>query len=589
MALSPELAKFQDFETHASAFWTVNARDAAAPIPFVYNPPQLIMEYEARKMRAAGKLIRIKVIKLRQGGISTYVTGRAQHFASSGFGRHAISIADKLSLPRHWLDRAKIWHNQTPALLRPHMAKSNASEMVFDKLGSLYQILSQLGQTPGMGDTILFAHLSELSDWRDPTKITDDLYPCVPKDNPLSEIWLEGTGWMVGTWWYDQVMLSLEGGDDFQLVFLPWFIMPNYSKPPIGVVIDFTEKDYTAEERHACHLARAWARQHPEHAWLARFNGLTIGHIAWRRWTIRNEFSGDVVRFASKYPSTVEDAFMSVGSLSIPIEIIKHHMETVEAPLRYVTFRRDPDGKVIADDCEMLDNRAWSIYEEPTQYCEYAVGGDPAEGSLSDTGDERSDRDRSGGAVINRRSLAFVADFCVQQIASDEFGEQMKMAAEWFNMAYIGAEFNNNGQATIGPCKFYPNMLMRTGQDDDIDTRDIRKLWWKNTASTRKEMIATWIIGCRKGIDDWRSSITIYSDRLVREEKTFVKNPVGKDEHRRGCHDDLLFAYMIAYWTHLNCPHKRYSAFKEKKIPNRRRQRPGHAYAGGLDNFEDMN
>ena len=251
MATPLSLAGFRDFETHAGACWTVNARDKFKPIPFIFNPPQRIMEYEARKMRLAGKLIRIKVIKLRQGGISTYCTGRAQHFAGGGYGRHSISIADKLSLPRHWLDRAKVWHNQTPHILRPHISKSNASEMVFDKLGSLYQILSQLGQTPGMGDTIGFAHLSELSDWRDPTKITDDLYPCVPKDNPLTEIWLEGTGWMVGTWWHEQVMLSLEGGDDFKLVFLPWFIMPNYSKPPIGVEIDFTEAEYTDEEQLA--------------------------------------------------------------------------------------------------------------------------------------------------------------------------------------------------------------------------------------------------------------------------------------------------------------------------------------------------
>ena len=585
---NPDIGKFQDFETHARSFWTVQPRDKSARIPFVLNPPQRIVEYECRKLQNAGKLVRVKVLKGRQEGISTYWTARMQHFSSSNKGRFAISVADKLSLPATWLDRAKKWHEETPHVLRPKLAKSNALEMDFRDMGSKYMIGSQLGQTPGMGLTLQGAHLSELSDWRDPKKITDDLFPSIPKDNPDSIVALEGTGWMVGTWWCEQCMMSLEGDDEFVLIFLPWFIMPNYAKPPVGVLIDFTESEYTDEERHTVELARVWSEQHPDHAYLAGFKGLTIGHIAWRRWTIRNEFSGDVVRFSSKYPCTVDEAFMSAGSLSIPLEIILHHSETVRVPLRYVTLRRGTDGKVIADDCDPLDRLAWTIYEEPKEYCEYAVGGDPAEGVLSDRLDERSDRDRSGGAVFDRRQLAFVADFCTQQIAPDLFGEQMKMMGEWYNMAYLGGEFNNNGQATIMPCKHYPNMLMRTGQADDPDDRDINRLWWKNTQATRKEMIATWIAGCRKR-DDWGDSICVYSDRLVREEKTFVKNPAGKDEHRVGCHDDLLFAYMIAYWTHLNTPHLRVGAMSNLQVtPNRRVKYPPYAYAGGIDDCRDV-
>jgi len=587
MIATPDIAKFQDFETHARSFWTVQARDKSVPVPFVLNAPQRIIEYECRRIRELGKLVRVKILKMRQGGISTYCTAKVQHFCSSGRGRLGFSIADKLDLPKTWLDRAKVWHAQTPEILRPHAKKSNAIEMLFDGLGSNYRIGSQLGQTVGMGFTPQNLHCSELSDWSNPNKITDDLYPGVPKDNPDSMIMLEGTGWMVGTWWCDQCMMSLEGEDDFLLIFLPWFIMPNYSKPPIGVEIDFTESDYTEEERHVVELARVWAEQNPAHAYLAGFKGLTIGHIAWRRWTIRNEFSGDVVRFASKYPAIVDEAFMSAGSLSIPLEIILRHQETVSVPLRYVTLRRSLDGTVIDDDCGENDRLAWTIYEEPLEYDEYAIGGDPAEGSLSDRQDERSDRDRSGGAVLNRRTLSFAADFCTQQIAPDLFGEQLKMMGERYNMAYLGAEFNNNGQATIMPCKHYPKMLMRSGQADDPDDRDINRLWWKNNVSTRKEMIATWIAGCRRNSEGWNDSIQVYSDRLVREEKTFVKTPAGKDEHRKGCFDDLLFAHMIAYWTHLNTPHVRRSAMLDVPVTKRRGKRlPGYAYAGGLDDHK---
>ena len=589
------LSDIQNFELFIKSHWTVQARDKTFPIAYALNAPQRIVEYERQKLVESRRLVRMKLLKMRQGGLSTYCTALVQHFTSTKRGMVGFSIADKKNLPAHWLDRAKQWYTQTPAPLRPVIGKSNANEMLFPKLGSTYMIGSQLGQTPAMGFTTHALHLSELSDWRDPKKIMDDMLPGVPKDNPDAFIILESTGWMVGTWWHDQCMLTLDGGDDFVLVFLPWFIMENYSKPPIGVEVDFTEKDYTDEEQEAVEIARRWMIEHPDHAYLAGFNVLTLEHMAWRRWTIRNEFSGDLARFKSKYPATPAEAFLATGSLALPLEIVLHHKSTIDTqvdgqgnhqPKRFVKLSRNLDGKVEMFGCNPNDRLAWTIYQDVREFCEYAVGGDPAEGTLSDKGDERSDRDCSAGAVMNRRTLEFVAEFNTQQIASDLFGEQLKMISEYYNMAYLGAEFNNNGQATIGPCKHYPNMLMRTGEDDDINSRDIRKLWWKNTQSSRKEMITNWISGCRKkGGEGWDSSITVYSPILSRQEETFIENPAGKAEHRKGCHDDLLFAYMIAYWTHCHTEHRRRSPIDNTSLSNGRLDM---AFAGGIDTCEDV-
>lgn len=589
---TPDFSSFADFEVMASSFWKVQARDHNLPLRYEFRAAQRIMEWECRRMRQAGQMVRMKVIKTRQGGISTYWSGRGTHFCMSGRGRNGISIADKQSLPAHWLTRSKRWYGQTPEHLRPHLAKSNATEMYFDKLDSRYMIGSQLGQTPGMGETLLFAHLSELADWRNPKKIMDDLGPAIPKNNPLATICFEGTGWMQGDWWYNQVMLTLDNGDDFTLVFIPWFIMEDYSSPPIGVEIDFTEDEYTDEELHVIELARVWAEQNPEHAYLSNFRGLTPGHIAWRRWMIRNEFSGDVERFQSKYPCTVYEAFLSSGSLALPLEIILHHQETIRTPLRYVRFRRTAHG-VVADVCERNDPLAWAIYEEPVKYCEYTVGGDPAEGKLSDTLDERSERDNSAASVFNRRKLTFPAEFASDKIAADLFGREMMLAGEYYNMAYLGGEVNNNGWATVTECKHYPNMLYRGGPPDDIEDRDINQLWFKTTpgaGGTRNQLINTWIAGCRKRPNGtWNGAIEVYSDDLMREEKSFITKPNGKKEHRDGCKDDRLFSHMLAYFTHLNTPHVPIERFDDvPPVPNRRRRRKSYAYAGGVDSLENL-
>ena len=590
IALAPEFEQFRDFETLSAAHWYVQARNIAVPQRFRFTATQRIIEYEKRKLRDLAMMVRMKILKMRQGGVSTYCTGDAQHFCMTNRGCNALSIADKLVLPSQWLTRARRWYDQTPDIIKPVLAKSNSYEMYFSRLDSRYLIGSQLGQTPGMGMTLPYVHCSELADWRNPTKVMDDLGPSIPKNNPMATLIFEGTGWMVGDWWFEQIMKTLHGDDDFVLVFLPWFIMEDYSEPPVGVEIDFTEQDYTPEEKHLVEIANVWTKARPDHAVLADFQGITPGHIAWRRWTVRNEFSGDVERFASKYPATVEEAFLSSDALGLPLQIVLHHQETCIPHLRHVRFRRGGGG-VVAEDCEPIGPH-WTIFKEPKEYCEYAVGGDPAEGKLSDQTNGRSERDNSAAAVIDRRTLEYPASF-VGKIAADLFGRELMMAGEYYNRAYLGGEVNNNGWATVTECKHYPNMLYRSGPPDTIKDRDINELWFKTTpgpGGTRNQLINTWIAGCRySGRSGWNNSIRIFDTRLVGEEKTFITKPNGKKEHRDGCFDDLLFAHMLAYWTHLNTPHVRREAMGHiQPLPDRKKMRAGHAYAGSVDQFEDM-
>jgi len=580
---------FSDFEAYAGAAWQVQPK-VGKPIPFLQTASQRIVQFEINRMHAQGVQVSVKALKARQQGISTFCTGYCQHGCQTNYGHNAISIADKMQLPGQWLQRAKRWHAQTPSELRPSLAKSNATEMYFDGLDSRYSIGSQLGQTPGMGMTLTDIHCSELSNWRNPTKVMDDLNPSMPSDNPDVAVLWESTGEMVGDWWYDEIMLTLDGGDSFKVIFLPWFITEEYGRPPVGVPIDIGPADYTDEEQQFVAIAEAWARNNPEHAYIANFAGITPGHMIWRRWTIANKFSGDIERFKSKYPATVDEAFLSVGSLAIPLEIILHHQTQIKVPLRHVQFRRTTDGTVVAEDCPPVGPH-WEICEEPTEYCEYTVGGDPAEGKLSDTGDERSDRDYSDASVMDRRKLRFVAEFH-GQIAPDLFGQEMKMAGTYYGMAYMGGEVNNNGWATVTECKDYPNMLYRDGgTPDDVDERDITKLWFYTSpgaGGTRNQLINTWIAGCRRDNEGWHNAIEICSERLVREEKTFIIKANGKREHRDGCWDDTVFSHMLAYWTHLNTPHVRRDAMTHLRTNRKPRGRPGYAYAGGVDDCEDV-
>ena len=581
MRWKDRLELFRNFSTYAGRYWLVVPK-LGRPRPFVPTGPQRIVLAAIRRQQRLCRQPRLKILKSRQQGISTLACGLSQHACQTFRGHNAISLADKLELPRKWLRRAKRWQEQTPAHVRPHLAASNSSELYYDRLESNYWIGSQLGQTPGMGHTIHRVHCSELSNWADPEKVMSDLLPAIPKGDLTGLVLFESTGEMVGDWWHAQIVRSLEGGDDFVMVFLPWYITSDYRMPTA-----LTEADYTPDERDLVAVGHAWAGDHREDAALAAFARIDPQQVAWRRWVIANEFSGDVERFKSRYPATVEEAFLAVGNLALPTAVIRYHGSQIHPPARCVRFGRR-EGRVIAEDAGEQTDDVWQIAHAPTPDGQYAIGADVAEGIASDPGDRRSDRDYSAAAVLNRDRLRFDAIY-VGRPNADRFGEQLMLAGEYYNTAALCPEINNNGWATLVAIRDYPNIAPRQALDDragEVGSRDINRLGWRTDAATRNLLIDDWIRLCRpEPMTGFDGKVQVFSELLVQQEKSFVTNAAGKRQHRPGCHDDLLFAHMIAIQAHLSCPRR--ATERIDPDPIRTTARPSWAYSGGYDTDPD--
>ncbi|MHC4563795.1 MAG: hypothetical protein ACYS8X_13635 [Planctomycetota bacterium] len=586
VSIERQLKIFRDFAIYARRHWQVTPKLGAAR-PFLLNGPQRIVNHEMLRQLRAGRQPRLKVLKSRQQGISTMACGLCQQACQTRRGHHAISIADKLELPKKWLRRARKWVNQTPAHLRPHLAASNAIELYFDALDSNYWIGSQMGQTPGMGHTLHRVHCSELSNWNDPEQVMSDLLPAVPKSDPAGMVLFESTGEMAGDWWHQQVTRTAEGDDDFALVFLPWFISDDYA-----VDTQLTPADYTDDERDAVSAAAAWASRCPEHAALVGFEQLSPAQIAWRRWVIVNEFSCDVDRFKSRYPTTVEEAFLSVGNLALPAVVVRHHGPQVRPPVRRVRFEDVGGGRIEARDVDHdRSEDVWQIAHEPSDRGQYTIGADVAEGIASDPRDARSDRDYSAAAVLNRDRLRFDAVY-VGRPNADLFGEQLMLAGRYYNSAWLAPEVNNCGWATLVAMKDYPNIVPRSRITERLDLdgpRDITQLGWRTDAHTRNLLIDDWIRLCRpEPTSGFDGKVEIFSELLVQQEKTFIINAAGRREHRPGCHDDLLFAHMIAVQAHLSCPRISEGAERFVDVDSiAAAVRPSWAYVGGVDRDRD--
>jgi hypothetical protein len=537
-----------DFAKYVPALWTVQSKSGARK-PFALNVCQQIILYEIRKMEAAGLPVRMKILKSRQQGLSTLLTAFLQHSAQTRPGFNAFSIADKLELPALWLRRARQWHEQTPASIRPKATASNRIELYFADIESRYSISSESAKSPGMGQTLQAIHMSEISSWRNFARVCADMLPAVPQVTGTM-IAMESTGEMEGDDWHRQVMLSLDAGDDFQLIFLPFWLTAEYSK---RTCLDVSE--FTTEERDLCETARKWARENPEHAKIANFTGLTPAQIVWRRWTIQNEFFGDVERFKSRYPATISEAFLGVGSLALPANMVRYHKSTCIEPIAHLALERRPSG-VVAMPAAPEDDMAWNIYEGRVDACEYTIGGDSSSGRVSDPQNPRSERDRAALVVLNRRTLTTVA-VLRGAIEPDKLGAQMLLAAEYWNNAWIAPEVNNTGYALVAAVRDYPYIIAREGAPDLSLSRPLHRIGFQTDGPSRNMLISDWEkYGREEPVTGYDGKIRCLSSLLADEERTFVLDKQGKKQHRAGCHDDVLFASMLALQAHLRCPHE---------------------------------
>jgi hypothetical protein len=314
--------------------------------------------------------------------------------------------------------------------------------------------------------------------------------------------------------------------------------------------------------------------------------GAKPDQLYWRRNCIANNCGGDVALFKQEYPSTAEEAFQATGRPAVPPIITQHHRSQVEK------FRRGrfvEDTKVKSGVRLVFENPGenwneddswWKVYRTPEEDHDYTVAGDPSEGTLSDQSDERSEPDFSAGAVLDRVRMEGVAAYHGRPDV-DLFGEQLWLAARYYNGAWVSPETNAAGVAAtlFLKRKNYVRLYRRTGSDESLSVEESDLLGWKTTTANRNEMWDHWLEYCRPDpIGEWEAQIILHDLLTVMEEEQSIWTKAKRREHRPGGHDDSLFAHMIALELHLRCPRTRRSSYIRTVRPGRLPR-----YAGDMD------
>ena len=549
----------------------------------ILKPAQKRLMDTVEQLERQGKPVRIIVLKARQEGISTAISGFIFARCATRENRAAMLVAHKAEATANLYNMHKRFYDRLPTLLRPMRAASNAIEIVFANpsknpedrarepgLRSRIRCATAGGEGVGRSDTLQYVHISEYAFWPDGVNAKKDallgILQAVPA-LPGTAVFIESTPNGFDDFhklWTDAVA----GRNDFVPLFIPWSEEPGYRRPVDPGTV-WTEEERALMERH----------------------GLDPEQMAWRRWCIANNCGGDLNRFHQEYPLTPEEAFIASGDCWFDTEVLTKRLGELEtgradvgigpyeagngrdggqamlvptaragdadcrvaAPLARTgseggasggrriaaptkgrfTYRKvwsaDLQSAVLADIAWVEDPRGpVTIWREPEELVPYVLGGDTAgEGS-----------DFFSAYVIDNTSAGMCARIWMQR---DEAGytEQVYCLGLHYNKALVGLEVNFSTYPTATLTAMgYPKLYVR--QAEDSYTHEIRKAFGFRTDPVTRPAL----------VSELRAAVHAHPEMiadadLIREMLVFVKDAHGRPAAMTGEHDDLVMGYGI--------------------------------------------
>lgn len=563
-AAANAIRDWSDHKKFAEAALMVRDK-AGHVIPYTLAPAPMRLYQSMEKQRLAGKPIRQILLKARQVFISTAVAARFFQAVAFAPGQKAMVVAHESAAAANifgYYDQFRRSYKPYHGVRLPALRRETTSRLEWTN-GSWIDVHTANNLKGGRSFSLRYLHLSEYAFYRDAATLMLGLMNAVPEDTGTVVV-VESTANGVGGEFYDMWLAANDpsSGSAFAPVFFAWWEHPEYTME-IGErdIVRFQDS-LTKDERD-----------------LARLYNLTLGQLAWRRWSIRNKCGGSVDTYRQEYPASSEEAFIFSGrprfshfhlaKMQTVADPAAGELEVVQnGPRPVVCFLINPDGK-----------GALSVFRKPTAGHRYTIGCDPVGGS--DAADRpqpgRENPDYAVACVLDADTGEQVA-VLRGRIQPASFAEYVALLAEWYLWAYIVPEANGEGLAFVDGLvrTGYPLSLIyhrRPAADEQFTAEagsSLERIGWKTTQITRPMLISTLDQAIRE------LAVSIRSKNTVQECRTFVIKGTGRQEGQAGCHDDEPFALALAIHGILTMPRdKQLESFRKAQTTAGRSQQAG--------------
>lgn len=238
---------------------------------------------------------------------------------------------------------------------------------------------------------------------------------------------------------------------------------------------------------------------------------------------------------AEQYPADPDEAFTLTNQIYFDRDALHwYRHNAAKQPLYKAHFERtDPRSAKLKK-----GDGAISVYEEPREDREYAIGADVATGR---------GRDYSAAYVIDLSTMALVAEFSAR-LDADRFAYQLHYLGRWYNTARIAVEMGGGfGEPVVINLRdgkdgrpAYPN-LYRYRERDRADIPERASYGFPMTSKSRPLVISAMEKAIREKSLPWMTN------GLLAECHTFVTHETGTSPRAQdGTNDDRVMACAIA-------------------------------------------
>jgi hypothetical protein len=532
--------QFQDHAAFCRSSLTVETEQKAL-VPMILSPGQIRLNDAIKGQRAKGVPVRLIYLKSRRIHATTgtaaqffYATAFAAGVHTAVISHNDVSTQNIYAIYKRFLNLYKPF----AGVIRLPPNRPRPNKITFEYAGERESSFIQV-QTAGTIDfgrsfRLTNVHLSEFPYYPASMELLGAVMAAVPK-TPDTIAVIEGTAKTIGDSYHQLWQQAMDPASESEWVglFMGWWEHPGNRMLP-SVARDRFMDSLSREEREL----------------QGQYN-LSLEQLAWRRWTIQNDFAGDVVRFRREHPATPEDAFTasSRNRFSVP------HIQRMP-------IQRDALAGELEIDPVGVENRlifrpgergALRVWKRPEKGRLYACGADCAQGVDVGTEGGQSDPDYSCGQMLDRDTGEQVAVLRARMMPG-ETGRYMAAFCRWYNMAQVCGERNPGGggismlEAMLNAD--YPSGLIyhrSVTADQDPQVRGDR-IGWDTSGVSRPLLIGYLDEAIRRGAIAIRDPIT------QQELLTFVISPRGKAEAQAGCHDDTVIALALAIVVIMRMP-----------------------------------
>ena len=341
-------AVLNSFDRYREKFLKIRPRKGGERILFKLNDAQTVLHNRIEQEVKHFGQVRALVPKARRMGVSTYVGARFFHRTATNKGRRAHIVAHRSDSASGLFKEVKLFYDGVPDVWRPHISASNARELIFDKLQSVYKVSSAEGGDIGRSDDTHLLHLSEAAFFDNTEDLSSGLMNTV-LDQPETEIFMESTGNGANGMFFNMCQQAHSENNQglWRLHFLPWPVMAEYvERVPIGWVPPREFADY------------------------GRMHGLSLERVYWfwrQNYTTASMNGGNpnsIHRLTKQeFPITFMECFSTDSTMDFfPSSLVQEAMVSNAPPtvgsLKIIGVDPNGDG---SDDCFICDREGAAV------------------------------------------------------------------------------------------------------------------------------------------------------------------------------------------------------------------------------------